>query len=117
MHRLKAANLDAIYLTHFGRFEDVATAVAMDLKADKLLCLVEGEGLLDEAGHVVRELSPAQAERVLAVITSYSIHYTKLYDGEVRRVDTAAIHRILAEGAVALLSPIGYSPTGEVFIV
>jgi len=45
--------------------EDVATAVAVELKADKLLCLVESEGLLDPAGAVVRELSPAQAERVL----------------------------------------------------
>ncbi len=35
--------------------------------------------------------------------------------GEVRRVDTEAINRLLQAGAIVLLSPIGYSPTGEVF--
>jgi len=37
------------------------------------------------------------------------------HTGTVRRVDAEAIGRQLAEGAVVLLSPIGYSPTGEVF--
>jgi amino-acid N-acetyltransferase len=37
------------------------------------------------------------------------------HTGLVRRVDAAAIGKVLDEGAVALLSPIGYSPTGEVF--
>ncbi len=35
--------------------------------------------------------------------------------GEVRRIDTEAINRLLQAGAIVLLSPIGYSPTGEVF--
>jgi len=35
--------------------------------------------------------------------------------GEVRRVDSAAIHQFLDQGNVVLISPIGYSPTGEVF--
>jgi len=37
------------------------------------------------------------------------------HTGEVRRIDSQAIHRRLDEGALVLLSPIGYSPTGEVF--
>ncbi|OQW94017.1 MAG: amino-acid N-acetyltransferase [Beggiatoa sp. IS2] len=37
------------------------------------------------------------------------------YTGEVRRVDVAAIARRLDEGCIVLISPIGYSPTGEVF--
>lgn len=37
------------------------------------------------------------------------------HTGLVRRVDTVAIGKVLDEGAVALLSPVGYSPTGEVF--
>jgi len=37
------------------------------------------------------------------------------HTGAVRRIDADAIGRQLAEGAVVLLSPIGYSPTGEVF--
>lgn len=35
--------------------------------------------------------------------------------GRVRRIDSAAIERQLAEGSVVLLSPLGFSPTGEVF--
>jgi amino-acid N-acetyltransferase len=38
-----------------------------------------------------------------------------LHTGEVRRIDTEAIHQQLEQGAVMLLSPLGYSPTGEVF--
>jgi amino-acid N-acetyltransferase len=33
----------------------------------------------------------------------------------VRRVDHEAMRRRLDDGAIALMPPIGYSPTGEVF--
>jgi amino-acid N-acetyltransferase len=39
------------------------------------------------------------------------------HTGEVRRVDHEAISRHLADGSVVLISPIGFSPTGEVFNV
>lgn len=38
-----------------------------------------------------------------------------LYTGRVRRIDHQAIQQQLDGGAIVLLSPIGYSPTGEVF--
>jgi len=38
-----------------------------------------------------------------------------LHTGEVRRIDAEAIHAQLDLGGVVLLSPLGYSPTGEVF--
>jgi len=37
------------------------------------------------------------------------------HTGEVRRIDGAAIQRHLDDGRIVLLSPLGYSPTGEVF--
>ncbi len=37
------------------------------------------------------------------------------HTGTVRRVDDDALRRQLDDGAIALLSPLGYSPTGEVF--
>jgi amino-acid N-acetyltransferase len=37
------------------------------------------------------------------------------HTGEVRRVDTGALHAHLDRGHIVLLSPIGYSPTGETF--
>ncbi|NOX09939.1 MAG: amino-acid N-acetyltransferase [Gammaproteobacteria bacterium] len=38
-----------------------------------------------------------------------------LHTGEVRSIDTAAIQQQLDHGNIILLSPLGYSPTGEVF--
>jgi amino-acid N-acetyltransferase len=37
------------------------------------------------------------------------------HTGEVRRIDAAGIHQQLDAGRIVLLSPLGYSPTGEVF--
>ena len=39
------------------------------------------------------------------------------HTGEVRRVDREAIAGCLQAGSIVLLSPIGYSPTGEIFNV
>ena len=38
-----------------------------------------------------------------------------MHTGEVRKVDTVAIQRRLQDGDLVLLSPLGYSPSGEVF--
>jgi len=40
-----------------------------------------------------------------------------MYTGEIRRIDASAISRQLDDGAIVLLSPLGYSPTGEIFNV
>jgi amino-acid N-acetyltransferase len=45
--------------------EDVATSVAIALDAEKLIFLCEEEGILDEDGSLVRELTARQAERFL----------------------------------------------------
>ncbi len=37
------------------------------------------------------------------------------HTGEVRRVDSSAISRLLDQGSIVLLSNLGYSPTGEIF--
>jgi len=38
-----------------------------------------------------------------------------MHTGEVRRIDAAAIHKRLEDNELVLLSPLGYSPSGEVF--
>ncbi|MEM6579997.1 MAG: amino-acid N-acetyltransferase [Pseudomonadota bacterium] len=38
-----------------------------------------------------------------------------MHTGKVRRIDDASVRRQLDDGAIVLLSPLGYSPTGEVF--
>lgn len=45
--------------------EDVATATAVELSADKLLSLVEGPGLTDGKRKLVHQLSPLEAEKIL----------------------------------------------------
>lgn len=47
----------------------------------------------------------------MGVVDGVDFHHT----GKVRRIDAAGIHQQLAAGSIVLLSPLGYSPTGEIF--
>ena len=38
-----------------------------------------------------------------------------MYTGEVRKINTSSIRARLEDGEIVLLSPLGYSPTGEIF--
>ncbi|MEQ1440417.1 amino-acid N-acetyltransferase [Fontimonas sp. SYSU GA230001] len=38
-----------------------------------------------------------------------------LFTGEVRRIDVDSIRQVLDQERIALISPVGYSPTGEIF--
>lgn len=49
--------------------------------------------------------------RPVGVLEGTDLQYT----GEVRRINAAAILDQLKQGVVVLLSPLGYSPTGEIF--
>lgn len=47
----------------------------------------------------------------IGVINGVDLQHT----GKVRRVDSAALHQALDNGTIAVVSPLGYSPTGELF--
>jgi amino-acid N-acetyltransferase len=49
--------------------------------------------------------------RPIGVVEGVDYHHT----GEVRRIDRKGINRLLDERTIVLLSPLGYSPTGEIF--
>lgn len=49
--------------------------------------------------------------RPLGVVDGVDFQHT----GRVRRLDSAGIQQQLAAGSIVLLSPLGYSPTGEIF--
>lgn len=49
--------------------------------------------------------------RPIGVVEGIDYHHT----GEVRRIDRKGINRQLDERSIVLLSPLGYSPTGEIF--
>lgn len=45
--------------------EDIATATAIQLQADKLLALVTGKGVQDSRRRLIRQLTPDEAEKIL----------------------------------------------------
>ena len=45
--------------------EDVATTTAIELQADKLIFMLEGGNLVDSTRQLIREISPAEADRLL----------------------------------------------------
>lgn len=49
--------------------------------------------------------------RPIGVVDGVDFHHT----GKVRRVDAPGIQNLLREGSIVLQSPLGYSPTGEIF--
>jgi amino-acid N-acetyltransferase len=49
--------------------------------------------------------------RPIGVVDGVDFHHT----GKVRRIDVTGIRRQLEDKAIVLLSPLGYSPTGEIF--
>jgi amino-acid N-acetyltransferase len=57
--------------------EEVATATATALQADKLLLLLENPELRDADGQLLRQLSPSDAERVLAAESCLSEEMTR----------------------------------------
>lgn len=49
--------------------------------------------------------------RPIGVVDGVDFHHT----GKVRRIDAQGIRQQLEQGSIVLLSPLGYSPTGEIF--
>ena len=112
-------------LGHKGRFhqglrvtDDVALGVAKEASGR---LRVEIEALLSMglpnspmAGADIRVASGNFiTAKPLGVLSGVDLIHT----GEVRKVDAVAIRRRLADNELVLLSPLGYSPTGEVFNV
>ncbi len=64
--------------------EDVATAVAAELRADKLLHMVEGHGVLDAKKHLVRQLRPNEAQKMLTAKGALAADVKRLLTGAVQ---------------------------------
>ncbi len=95
--------------------------------ADTMTCVKEAAGSIRIAIESLLSMglvnSPMHGARIRVVSGNFitakplgirdgiDFHHT----GEVRRVDRSGIKRQLDDGAIVLLSPIGYSPTGEAF--
>ncbi|OGA50361.1 MAG: amino-acid N-acetyltransferase [Betaproteobacteria bacterium RIFCSPLOWO2_12_FULL_62_13] len=96
--------------------DDVALACAMEasgrlrVEIEALLSLglpnspMAGAGIRVASGNFI-------TARPIGVVDGIDFMHT----GEVRKVDAMAIQRRLQDGELVLLSPLGYSPSGEVF--
>ena len=78
----------------------IEASLSMDLAASPM----QGSRLRVTSGNFV-------TARPIGVVDGVDYHHT----GEVRRLDRKGINRQLDERSIVLLSPLGYSPTGEVF--
>lgn len=88
--------------------KDVVAAVRIELEArlSQSAMHIPGRGsALTVAGGNFVIARPA------GVFDGVDLHFT----GQVRRIDRTAIARRLEDGDLVLISPLGYSPTGEVF--
>jgi amino-acid N-acetyltransferase len=79
-------------------------AIEARLSMDMASSPMQGSRLRVAGGNLV-------TARPIGVVEGVDYHHT----GEVRRVDRKGINRLLDERSIVLLSPLGYSPTGEIF--
>ncbi len=115
-HRLKRDNLtsalhDGLRITDSAAMEAVKEANgAVRVEIESLLSMgianspMAGANMRVASGNFV-------TAKPLGVIDGFDLQHT----GEVRKVDAIGIHKRLDDNELVLLSPIGYSPTGEIF--
>ncbi len=114
--RLKKLNTPALFHKHLRITDDIALQCVKEAAG---LVRVEIEALLSMglsnspmAGSALKVASGNfVTAKPIGVIEGVDYCHT----GEVRRVDSLAIHQQLDQDNIVLISPVGYSPSGEVF--
>lgn len=79
--------------------EEVATEVAIALQADKLLLLLEGEGVKDAAGHSVAQITTTEAEKRLAESAGLEAGLRRHLAAAVRACQNGVARAHLVDGA------------------
>ena len=114
--RLKKLNTPALFHKHLRITDDLALQCVKEAAG---LVRVEIEALLSMglsnspmAGSALKVASGNfVTAKPIGVIEGVDYCHT----GEVRRIDSLAIHQQLDQDNIVLISPVGYSPSGEVF--
>ncbi len=114
--RLKKLNTPALFHKHLRITDDLALQCVKEAAG---LVRVEIEALLSMglsnspmAGSALKVASGNfVTAKPIGVIEGVDYCHT----GEVRRIDSLAIHQQLDQDTIVLISPVGYSPSGEVF--
>lgn len=116
--QLKAAKLESQYV-HGVRITDEQALACVKQASGQLR--VEIEALLSmglpNSPMANADIRVASGNFVTARPKGVVDGVDMLYTGEVRKVDAEAINKRLDDGELVLLSPLGYSPTGEIFNV
>ena len=114
--RLKKLNIPALFHKNLRITDDLAlqcvkeAAGLVRVEIEALLSMglsnspMAGSGLKVASGNFV-------TAKPIGVIDGIDYCHT----GEVRRIDSTAIHQQLDQDNIILISPIGYSPSGEIF--
>ena len=114
--RLKTLNVPALFHKHLRITDDLAlqcvkeAAGLVRVEIEALLSMglanspMAGCGLKVASGNFV-------TAKPIGVIDGIDYCHT----GEVRRINSVAIHQQLDQNNVVLISPVGYSPSGEIF--
>ncbi len=108
---LASRYVDGVRITDTATLETVREAIgAAHVRIEALLSM--GIANSPMAGAKVRVASGNfVTARPIGIRDGVDYEHT----GEVRRIDAEAIRQRLADGAIVLVSPLGYSPTGEIF--
>ncbi|MBA1249146.1 MULTISPECIES: amino-acid N-acetyltransferase [Pseudomonas] len=99
------------------RITDAATLECVIDAVGSLRLSIEARLSMDMAASPMQGARLRVASGNLVTARPYGIHdgVDFHHTGEVRRIDRKGISRLLDERTIVLLSPLGYSPTGEIF--
>ena len=114
--RLNKLNAPALFHKHLRITDDLALQCVKEAAG---LVRVEIEALLSmglaNSPMAGSELKVASGNFIIAKPKGVIDGIDYCHTGEVRRIDSAAIHQQLDQNNVVLISPVGYSPSGEIF--
>ncbi|MFZ2170815.1 MAG: amino-acid N-acetyltransferase [Methylococcaceae bacterium] len=114
--RLDKLNAPALFHNNLRITDDLALQCVKEAAG---LVRVEIEALLSmglaNSPMAGSELKVASGNFIIAKPIGVIDGIDYCHTGEVRRIDSAAIHQQLDQCNVVLISPIGYSPSGEIF--
>ena len=114
--RLNKLNTPALFHKHLRITDDIALQCVKEAAG---LVRVEIEALLSmgiaNSPMAGSDLKVASGNFVTAKPIGVIDGVDYCHTGEVRRIDSVALHQQLDQNNVVLISPIGYSPSGEVF--
>ncbi|MCX7084038.1 MAG: amino-acid N-acetyltransferase [Methylococcales bacterium] len=114
--RLNKLNTPALFHNHLRITDDIALQCVKEAAG---LVRVEIEALLSmgiaNSPMAGSDLKVASGNFVTAKPIGVIDGVDYCHTGEVRRIDSVALHQQLDQNNVVLISPIGYSPSGEVF--